>query len=133
MSDGPQMSPFLEPATIDLDSESLAGRLELEEDGSAWTAIVLVLRHRGRHAGAGAVAGEDVSAQLLDSGAKPFPLESSPTGPLPEIGGGLGVSANARFCFRATGAKPAELVVDYAGRTCRFQVHWPENGSEDEQ
>jgi hypothetical protein len=126
-----ETDPTLVPPTVDVDDESVAARLAPDNAGESWIATVLILRHQGEESGS-RVEGDDVSARLMDEQGRELPIVERPSGPLVEAGGSLGVSANARFHFRATGAKPAELVVDYAGRTCRFEVRWPESGSEDE-
>jgi hypothetical protein len=122
--------PTFVPPAIDFDDESVAARLSSDADDS-WIATVLILRRR--EDGAARVEGDDVSARLIDEQGSELPVVERPSGPLVEAGGSLGVSANARFRFSATEARPAELVVDYAGSRCRFEVRWPQSGSEDER
>src|SRR6266571_8794895 len=101
----------------------MAARLSADDATKHWIATVLILRHHDEE-GASPVEGDDVSARLIDDQGSELPLVERPSGPLVEAGGSLGVSANARFHF-ASGTRPAELIVDFAGTTCRFEVRWP--------
>jgi hypothetical protein len=123
-------TPRLQPPVVDLKDESVAARLERDEQEGAWLVTVLVLRHLGRDAGAEPVRGEDVSARLVDEAGVELEPEERPSGPLREAGGTLGVSANAPFRFRGGRGRPAALVVEYVGTRCRFVVSWPD-GAED--
>jgi len=71
------------------------------------------------------VLGQEFEVELLGPGGGAFPVVEKPSGPLPEAGGSLGVSANALFRFKSVaGAKPAELIVMYHGERVRFALAW---------
>lgn len=118
---------MLVPPTVDLDSGSLTVRLSFDKRTGSWVVFVLITRHRGRDLGEPAIQGEDVSAQLIDEDGRELLVEEAPSGELREAGGGLGVSAGAPFRMRGSGARPTALIVEYAGKTFRFDVRWPEN------
>jgi hypothetical protein len=97
---GVAISAFLQPA----------GLREIE------TVVVL-----SRAAGKPPMIADEVDAELADREGHVFPMISRPHGTLPE-GGGMGVSANARFRFSVDGGIPAELKVRYRGETYLFLV-----------
>jgi hypothetical protein len=127
------LGAVLEPPFVDLDDGSVAARLSFDETTGSWIVFVLITRRRGRDLGEPPIQGENVSARLIDEDGEELPVEERPSGDLREASGGLGASAGAPFRMRGTDTRPLALIVQYAGRTCRFEVRWPESGSEDER
>jgi hypothetical protein len=119
-SDG---APTLVPPTVDVGDESIAVRLAPDEAGG-WIATVLILR---RADSGSRVQGEDVEAHLTDGDGRELSIVERPTGALVEAGDTLGVSANARFRFAETGARPAALSVSYRGLDAPFEIRWEED------
>jgi hypothetical protein len=101
-----------------------AGPVEVSADighdraTDTWNVTVVLTRAAGHLP----VDAGDVSIQMLDAEGRPFEVTRRPTGPLPEAGGSLGVSANARFGLRGPGRLPDRLVVTYRGSTPHFRI-----------
>ena len=87
----------------------------------AWDVVVLV----SRAANQPPIDAAEVQADLTDRSGAVLPLVLAPTGPLPEAGGSLGVSANARFQFADRGAPAAALTVRLGGAALRFRLACP--------
>lgn len=68
------------------------------------------------------IDGTEVQARLVDeNGASPR-QRSAASGPLPEAGGSLGMSATAQFQFQDHGARLTELVVRFRGTEIWFDL-----------
>jgi hypothetical protein len=67
---------------------------------------------------------DDLTARLLDAAGSALPVFSEPSGQLVEVGGGLGVTANAEYRFAAptSGEAPSRVEVEYRGESARFDL-----------
>ena len=84
----------------------------------AWDVVVLV----SRAANQPPIDAADLRAELTDRNGAALPLLLAPTGILPEAGGSLGMTANARFQFADRGAPAAALTVRLGGAALRFRL-----------
>ena len=108
----------LEPKSASLGGMSVVAKLAPDPSADRWEATIVF----SRAPDAPLMSGKDVDVQLLDAGGSPLKVLDRPPGPLPEVGGSLGNSANARFHFERSKLEPAELAVTYGGETVRFRV-----------
>jgi hypothetical protein len=69
------------------------------------------------------LAAADVRVQLIADDAGPMDLLDAPEGDaLPEVGGGLGTTANARYRFGAGPSRPSLLIVHWRSTELRFRL-----------
>lgn len=105
----------LMPARFTVDDMTVSARVR-RLDG-VWEVVVMFSRLPGRQA----LASADVQVQLVTHASGTMELVSAPVGDaLPEVGGGLGNTASARYEFGNGLARPAQLIVRYRSSECSF-------------
>jgi hypothetical protein len=115
VEDGPLV---VEPWSRDLADASVTAVLEPGPHGDELTVVVAISRANGLPP----LAGEDLDVRVVGTDGEPWALVEPPSGPLVEVGGGLGVTANARARFRSGDAPPAELHVSLHGSHEQFRI-----------
>jgi hypothetical protein len=103
------------PAEITVADATLSADIEHLSDGS-WD-VVVVLRHAP---GPRLIDAGEVDAELMDADGRATAPLTRPHGKLPEAGGSLAVSANARFRFGPLNPNPTELIIHWRHQSARF-------------
>jgi hypothetical protein len=107
----------LDPSSHALSDASISAEVRRAPSGD-WEVIVVIVRAPDQTL----IQPSEVGARLLDEHGKELALLTSPSKPLAEAGGSLGVSANARFEFADCGRLLAELVVRFRDEEVRFSL-----------
>lgn len=111
---GPVLNP--EPARAPLGD--MAVTAQIKGMGPAWEVVVAFSRANDL----APVSADDVETRLLSSDGGALDLLEAPTGLLPEFGGGLGTSVNARYRFDRRDALPEQLIVRYGSTEVAFRL-----------
>ena len=105
------------PTHLKVGEATVSARVRLL-DGH-WELIVLINRAPEQPP----LATADLQVQMLAEDHSPMPLLSAPQGQvLPEAGGGLGTTANARYRFDAGRGRPAQLVIQWRSTELTFRL-----------
>jgi hypothetical protein len=123
---GPQSQPgypgpvVAVPSSHSLRDADVSARLAFRPDELAWDVSVLLSRRPDLPQ----VEADELTTRLLDPVGSPLPVLSQPSGRLVEVGGGLGVTANAEYRFAAptSGEAPSRLEVEYRGESAGFDL-----------
>lgn len=107
----------LDPPSRSVPDATVSGSLQRAADGS-WDLSLGIMRA----ADLPPLDASAVGAVLADAAGRGLTVAQSLAGPLPEGGGSLGMSANARFRFLDHGTAPASLVVRLHGSELRFRL-----------
>jgi hypothetical protein len=116
---GPQSQPgypgpvVAVPSSHSLRDADVSARLAFRPDELAWDVSVLLSRRPDLPQ----VEADELTTRLLDPVGSPLPV-------LSEVGGGLGVTANAEYRFAAptSGEAPSRLEVEYRGESAGFDL-----------
>ncbi|HSR98995.1 MAG TPA: hypothetical protein VLM79_18195 [Kofleriaceae bacterium] len=106
----------LDPARASLDDMTVTAQVE---SGETMLEVVVVF---SRPNGKPPMPASTVDVQVFDTQGHALALLNSPNGMLPEFGGGLGTSVNARYRFSMRSDPPGRLVVRYGGKELTFQL-----------
>jgi hypothetical protein len=106
----------LEPARASVEDMSVTA--QVRQVGMAWEVVVAFSRLNGMPP----MSGNEVNARLFASTGESLDLLEAPHGLLPEFGGGLGTSVNARYRFDACASFPARLVIRYKATELSFRL-----------
>jgi hypothetical protein len=109
------------PQARTLPDSTITAQVRRHPKDAAWHVLILITRAPDRSP----IDAAEVQARLVDENGAALPVLLGPLGPLPEAGGSLGVSANARFQFADRGTRLAELVVQVHGAEVRFRLTLP--------
>lgn len=110
------------PRSHDLQDATILAEVH---DGPAGAATCEVLVVIARAPDLPSIDSSEVQVRLIDgAGGVAMPI-LAPSGALPEAGGSLGMSANARFQFRHPAGHFTELIVLFRGNEVRFQLTRP--------
>jgi hypothetical protein len=79
------------------------------------------------------VDADELTVRLLDVAGQALPVLSEPSGPLVEVGGGLGTTTNADYRFAAPNSDqaPGGVEVDYGDKAASFELVPTEASSEE--
>lgn len=86
--------------------------------GTSWEVIIVFSRHSEQSA----MFADDLWVGLYDERGAPLALVQTPEGLLPEFGGGLGSSVNARYLFEKHELPAARLMVRHKSEQAAFQL-----------
>jgi hypothetical protein len=105
-----------DPNRAALDEMSVTVRVE--SDGAQLEVIVALSRPNGRPP----MESAELRVQVLDSDGVPLPLLEAPKGFLPEFGGGLGATLNARYRFSKQASPPTHVIVHHGAAEVTFRL-----------
>jgi hypothetical protein len=108
------------PSSRSLRDADVSVRLAFHPEEPAWDVSVALSRRPDLPR----VEADELEARLLDAAGSALPVLAEPSGQLVEVGGGLGVTANAeyRFASPASGEAPSSVEVEYRGEGARFDL-----------
>ena len=106
----------LEPPRASMDDMTVTA--QVKPVGTAWEVVVVFSRPNEQPP----MGAAEVQVQMLASDGEALDMLEAPKGLLPEFGGGLGTSVNARYRF-GKGASPlAHLIVRYGTKEVAFRL-----------
>jgi hypothetical protein len=106
----------LEPARAPMGDMTVTA--QVKPAGSTWEIVVVFSRLNEQPA----MAAAEVQVQLLTADGEALDLLEAPEGILPEFGGGLGTSVNARYRFGKRPLPPARLIVRHGTKEVAFAL-----------
>jgi hypothetical protein len=106
----------LEPPRVSVDDMTVTA--QVKQVGTVWE-VVVVFSRLSEQPPMGAA---EVQVQLLASDGEAMDLLEAPKGGLPEFGGGLGTSVNARYRFGKRTLPPAHLIVRHRTKEVDFRL-----------
>ena len=106
----------LDPARAALDDMTVTAQVQ---SGETILEVVVVF---SRPNGKPPMPASAVDVQVFDTQGHALALLNSPNGMLPEFGGGLGTSVNARYRFSMRSSPPGRLVVRHGGKEVTFPL-----------
>jgi hypothetical protein len=106
----------LVPARSSMGDMTVTGRVRIV--GQVWEVVVVL----SRPAGTQPIAAAEVQVQLIAANGELMELLDGPRGPLPEFGGGLGTSVNARYRFGSRMSLPERLIIRHQTKEIAFRL-----------
>lgn len=97
---------LLKAETVTISGMAVDLEVQILEQGTCSVVVAL-----SREGGLEPLKASTVAVDLYDANADIVDLIEAPDGLLPEFGGGLGITINARFCFQIADAPPVRAVV----------------------
>ena len=106
----------LNPPSAPMDDMTVTAQVKPME--TAWEVIVVFSRANAQPP----MVAAEVQVQLLAAGGEGLDILEAPKGFLPEFGGGLGTSVNARYRFGMGASPPAHLIVRHGTKELIFRL-----------
>ena len=106
----------LEPPRASMNDMTVTALVKSVE--TAWEVVVVFSRPSERPP----MEAAEVQVQMLASDREALDILESPKGLLPEFGGGLGTSVNARYRFGKGASPPAHLIVRHGIKEVAFRL-----------
>lgn len=106
----------LEPRRTSMDDMTVTALVK--PAGTAWEVVVVFSRPNEQPP----MGAAEVQVQMLTSDGEALDILEAPKGLLPEFGGGLGTSVNARYRFGKSASPPAHLRVRHGTKEVAFRL-----------
>jgi hypothetical protein len=106
----------LEPARASINDMTVTAQVKAA--GTAWEVVVAFSRLNELPP----MEAAEVEVRLLAADGEALDLLEAPGGVLPEFGGGLGTSVNARYRFRKRPSLPTDLIVRHRTAEVTFRL-----------
>lgn len=106
----------LEPPRASMNDMTVTALVKSVE--TAWEVVVAFSRPNERPP----MGAAEVRVQMLAADGEALDVLEAPKGLLPEFGGGLGTSVNARYRFGKGASPPARLIVRYGTKEVAFRL-----------
>jgi hypothetical protein len=106
----------LEPPRMSMDNMTVTAQVKLAE--TVWEVVVVFSRPNEQPP----MGAAEVQVQMLASDGEALDILEAPKGLLPEFGGGLGTSVNARYRFGKGASPPTHLIVRHRTKEVAFRL-----------